>query len=145
MLLLIKTYSKFIAILNQLNPLMQLVLRLWMAQVFWVSGMIKIDDFGNTIALFRDEYKTPFLSPEIAAVFATSFELACPVLLVFGFATRLATLPLLAMTLVIQLTYDQNIQHLYWAMLLGTILASGAGKISIDYLIAKKYKFYSIN
>ncbi|MEQ1790531.1 MAG: DoxX family protein [Rickettsiales bacterium] len=139
MSLLIITYSKFITILNQLNPLLLLGLRLWMAHAFWVSGMVKIDDFENTIALFRDEYKTPFLSPELAAIFATSFELSCPILLVIGFATRLATLPLLAMTAVIQLTYAQNIEHFYWALLLGTILVSGAGKISLDYLIARKY------
>ncbi len=139
MSLLIITYSKFITILNQLNPLLLLGLRLWMAHAFWVSGMVKIDDFENTIALFRDEYKTPFLSPELAAIFATSFELACPILLVIGFATRLATLPLLAMTAIIQLTYAQNIEHFYWALLLGTILVSGAGKISLDYLIARKY------
>lgn len=134
-----KTYSKFIAILNQLNPLMILGIRLWIAHIFWVSGMVKADDFENTIALFRDEYKTPFLPAEIAAILATTFELACPILLTFGLFTHLATLPLLAMTAVIQLTYDQNIQHFYWAMLLGIILTGGAGKISLDYFIARKY------
>lgn len=139
MKLLINTYNKFIEILNQLSPLMILVLRLWIAHIFLTSGMVKIDDFDNTIALFRDEYKTPFLSPEIAAFLGTFFELVCPILLTFGLATRLATLPLLAMTAVIQFTYDQNDQHIYWAMLLGTILVSGAGKISLDYFISKKF------
>lgn len=118
---------------------MMLVLRLWIAHIFWSAGMVKIEDFSTTIALFRDEYKTPFLPPEIAAFLGTLFELTCPILLTFGLATRLATLPLLAMTAVIQLTYDQNIQHIYWAMILGTILVSGAGKISLDYLISKKF------
>ncbi len=118
---------------------MILVLRLWIAHIFWASGMVKIEDFSNTVALFRDEYKTPFLPPEIAAVLGTFFELSCPILLTLGLATRLAALPLLAMTAVIQFTYDQNEQHIYWAMLLGTILVSGAGKISLDYLISKKF------
>ena len=135
MILLTKTYSKFIDISNSLQPVMLLVLRLWIAYIFWNAGMVKIEDFDNTIALFRDEYKTPFLPPQIAAFFATAFELSCPILLTLGLATRLATLPLLAMTAVIQLTYDQNIQHYYWAMLLGTILVSVAGKISLDYLL----------
>lgn len=139
MLLLTKTYSKFIDLSNSLQPVMLLVLRLWIAHIFWNAGMVKIEDFDNTIALFRDEYKTPFLSPQIAAFFATAFELSCPILLTLGLATRLATLPLLAMTAVIQLTYDQNTQHYYWAMLLGTILVSGAGKISLDYFITKKF------
>lgn len=119
---------------------MLLVLRLWIAHIFWNAGMVKIEDFDNTIALFRDEYKTPFLPPQIAAIFATAFELSCPILLTLGLATRLATLPLLAMTAVIQFTYDQNPEHIYWAMLLGTILVSGAGKISLDYLLFKTKK-----
>ncbi len=139
MKLLISIYSEFIAILNKLSPIMILVLRLWIAHIFFAAGLVKIEDFSTTIALFRDEYKTPFLPPEVAAFLGTFFELTCPALLTFGLATRLATLPLLAMTAVIQLTYDQNVQHIYWAMLLGTILVGGAGKLSIDYLISKKF------
>ena len=118
---------------------MLLVIRLWIADVFFSSGMVKIEDFQNTVALFREEYKTPFLPPEIAAILATVFEIICPILLTLGLASRIATLPLLAMTLVIHLTYDQNQEHLYWAMLLGIILTGGAGKLSLDYLVAKKY------
>ncbi len=140
MILLTKLYSKFIDISNSLQPVMLLVLRLWIAYIFWNAGMVKIEDFDNTIALFRDEYKTPFLPPQLAAIFATTFELSCPILLTLGLATRLATLPLLAMTAVIQFTYNQNPEHTYWAMLLGTILVSGAGKISLDYLLFKTKK-----
>ncbi len=136
--LIATTYSKFLVFSNSLTPLMLLMLRLWMAHVFWVSGIIKIEDFDNTIALFRDEYQVPIIPPVFAAISGTIFELACPILLTLGLASRLATLPLLAMTAVIQLTYDQNIQHAYWAMLLGVILCNGAGKFSIDYLISRK-------
>lgn len=135
-----KTYSKFITISNYFAPMMMLILRLWIAYVFFISGLVKIDDFDNTIALFRDEYQVPIIPPVIAAVLGTMFEISCPILLTLGFATRLATLPLLAMTAVIQFTYDQNIQHAYWAMLLGTILCFGAGKISVDYKLAKVFK-----
>ena len=135
--LITKTYSQFIAISNSLTPLMLLILRLWMAHVFWVSGILKLEDFDNTIALFHDEYQLPILPPVFAAVLGTIFEITCPILLTLGLATRAATLPLLAMTAVIQFTYDQNIQHAYWAMLLGTILCSGAGKFSVDYYLMK--------
>jgi len=110
-----------------------------MAHIFWVSGTLKIEDFDNTISLFRDEYQVPLLPPLFAAVIATIFELACPLLLTLGLATRLATLPLLAMTATIQFTYDQNIQHAYWAMLLGVILCSGAGRISADYRLTRHW------
>lgn len=140
MLFMTQLYMKFIELVDKLSPVMLFIIRLWMAHVFFASGLVKIDDFENTVALFRDEYKTPFLPPEIAAYIGTSFELACPVLLTFGLATRLATLPLLAMTAVIQFTYLEHTDHIYWAILLGTILTVGAGKISLDYLIAKKFR-----
>jgi|CXWL01.1.fsa_nt_gi uncharacterized membrane protein YphA (DoxX/SURF4 family) len=129
----------FLKTTSAFSPFMLLVLRLWIAHVFWVSGILKIEDFDNTIALFRDEYQVPLLPPVFAAVMGTIFEISCPILLTLGLGTRIATLPLLAMTAVIQFTYDQNIQHAYWAMLLGTILCFGAGKLSADYLIKKRF------
>jgi putative oxidoreductase len=60
------------------------------------------------------------------------------VLLVLGLATRLATLPLLGMTLVIELfVYPENwLEHLTWATLLLFILSRGPGPLSLDRLVA---------
>lgn len=115
-----------------------LIMRCWMAHVFFLSGLTKITDWNATLFLFKSEYMVPFLPPEIAAYLSTFNELFCPVLLVIGFATRFATLPMIAMTLVIQFTYEMSMEHLYWAFLLLTILFCGAGKISIDYWIRRK-------
>lgn len=134
-----KIYNLFIKNACILQSLLLIIIRLWMARVFFLSGMVKISDFSNTIALFSDEYKVPFISPMFAAISATIFELSCPILLTIGLASRLSTLPLLAMTAVIQFTYDQNIQHSYWAILLTTILVFGPGKLSIDHLIRNKF------
>lgn len=120
-----------------LSSIMLLIIRLWIANVFFSAGLVKIDDFINTLYLFENEYAVPFINPVFAAYSATFFELVCSTLLAFGLLSRAATLPLLAMTAVIQLTYDQNIQHFYWAMLLGVILTQGAGKISADYFAGK--------
>lgn len=135
-----RLYNLFIRITQSLQPLVLLLLRLWIATVFFKSGLVKIEDFSNTISLFKDEYMVPVLPPVVAAAFGTLFELSCPVLLTLGFATRLATLPLLTMTAVIQFTYDQNIQHAYWAMMLLVLLTHGAGKWSVDCLIAKRFR-----
>lgn len=113
---------------------------MWIAGIFWYSGLTKIAIWANTLYLFEEEYKVPYLNYEVAAYLATFFELTCPMLLVLGLATRVATLPLLVMTAVIQFTYLDLIDHRYWAMLLCTILFYGPGLISADYLI--KY-FYS--
>ncbi len=119
-------------------PLLILVIRLWMARIFWYSGLTKITDWQATLYLFANEYRVPFIPPEIAAYLAATAELTCPVLLVLGFATRLATLPLLLMTAVIQFTYLNFIDHFYWALLLTTLLCYGPGPLSLDFLIKKK-------
>lgn len=120
------------------SPLVYFAIRLWMASIFWKSGMLKLQDWDTTILLFTDEHPVPYLPPEIAAYSAVSFELLCPILLVLGFATRLATLPMLAMTAVIQFTYLEHTDHIYWALLLTLLLLTGPGKISVDHLIRRK-------
>jgi putative oxidoreductase len=110
-----------------------------MAAVFWNSGQTKLASWLTTVALFRDEYHVPILPPELAATLAATVELTCPVLLVLGIATRLATLPMLAMTFVIEVfVYPENwLEHLTWATMLLFILTRGPGVISLDHLIAK--------
>ncbi len=140
MAIFIKIYALFIKHIGGLQNLLLLLIRLWMARVFLLSGLVKISNFSNTVALFNDEYRVPFIPAVFAAYSATLFELLCPVLLIVGLASRVATLPLLGMVTVIQLTYDQNAQHAYWALLLLTILAFGPGKLALDHLL--KNKFY---
>ena len=121
--------------------ILQFLLRFSMASVFWHSGMTKIASWDTTIALFRDEYMVPILPPELAASLAATVELTCPVLLVLGVATRLATLPMLGMTVVIEVFVypEQWIEHLMWASILAFILTRGPGVLSLDHVIARKF------
>jgi putative oxidoreductase len=118
--------------------LLQFLFRFSIAAVFWNSGLTKIASWQSTIVLFRDEYKVPVLPPELAATLAASVELTCPVLLVLGLATRLATLPMLGMTVVIEaFVYPEDwIEHLTWASFLLFILTRGPGPIALDRFIA---------
>lgn len=120
-------------------PVLILFIRFWMAKIFWYSGLTKISSWQATLFLFKDVYKVPFIPPEMAAYSSTFFELSCPVLLLLGFATRLATLPMLAMTAVIEFTYLNLIDHTYWAILLALILFYGPGTLSLDHYLCKKY------
>jgi putative oxidoreductase len=129
----------YMALTNLLGPLVWLAARLWIARVFFYSGLTKIHDWSSTLYLFETEYHVPLLPVPVAAFSATLFELSCPVLLVLGFGTRLAALPLLIMTAIIQFTYDQNIEHLYWALLLGFLLTNGPGKLSVDHLVRRQW------
>ncbi len=118
-------------------PTLLLAIRLWMANIFFKSGLTKIANIDSTISLFEYEYALPIISPVIAAYSSIGFELGCSVLLAVGLASRLVVLPLIAMTLVIQLLVFQNLEHFYWLFLFFTILVFGGGKISADCLLKK--------
>jgi putative oxidoreductase len=115
--------------------ILQLMFRIAIAAVFWSSGLTKIASWDTTIALFRDEYMVPLLPPELAAVMSATFELSCSALIVVGLATRLATLPLLGMTFVIEVfVYPEYwAMHLMWASILLFLLTKGPGVFSLDY------------
>ena len=54
------------------GPVFDLVVRLWMANVFFKSGRTKIADWSVTVALFEDEYQVPVLPAEAAALLGTA-------------------------------------------------------------------------
>jgi putative oxidoreductase len=125
-----------IAILNRLPlSILQLMFRVAIAEVFWSSGQTKIASWDTTVELFRNEYMVPILPPEIAAVMSATFELSCSVLIVFGLATRLATLPFLGMTFVIEVFVYPEFwaMHLMWATILLFLLTKGPGAFSLDH------------
>lgn len=141
-----RTMQKIIACYQRITPIFQpagdallLIMRLWMANIFWKSGILKISSWDSTIQLFTYEHPVPFLPPLIAAIFGTFFELVCPILLTLGLGVRFAVLPLLAMTAVIQFTYLEATEHMYWAFLLGAIFCFGAGRLSADHLLARRF------
>lgn len=125
-----------------------LITRVSIAGVFWQSGQTKVDGFQVTetaIELFRSEYRLPLIDPLIGAHLAAFAELFFPILLVFGLATRFAALALLIMTLVIQIFVypDAWPTHGTWAACLLLLMTRGAGLISIDHLIARRYGWRS--
>ncbi len=117
-----------------------LVVRLWLAEVFFMSGLTKIKSWNTTVALFADEYKVPVLSPEIAAYITTTAELFLPTLLVLGLMTPLSVLGLMGMTLVIELfVYPDTTEHYYWLLLMGVLLTHGSGKFGLDHWLMKRF------
>lgn len=117
-----------------------LALRVGVGMVFFKAGLLKYNSFDFTVLLFRDEYQVPLLAPELAARMAMVQELTLPVLLFIGLGTRLATLPLFGMLLVIQIFVYPNAwaDHLYWAATLAVILTRGPGAFSLDHLIVRR-------
>ena len=130
-------------VLNELGrfplPVLQLMFRIAIAAVFFKSGLTKIASWELTLQLFQEEYAVPLLPVPLAATLATAMELSMPVLLVLGLCARLATLPLLGMTMVIQLfVYPENwAEHLMWASLLLFIATRGPGLLSVDHVVRR--------
>lgn len=113
-------------------------LRLWLGLIFWKSGLTKLEDWETTVYLFAEEYKVPVLSPEFAAFMSTAVELAAPVMLFFGFGSRVAATLLLLMTGVIEFTYTHHSDHIIWALVALLIMLQGPGKLSIDHWIRRR-------
>ena len=117
--------------------LVQIFFRVGISGIFLNAGLGKIQSWSQTVQLFADEYKVPVLPPALTAYMAASVELACPVLLVLGLATRLATLPMLGMCFVIgALVYPEFwYEQVLWAGPLLFLLARGPGPVSLDRLL----------
>jgi len=76
-----RLYCAASRLLDKLQPLLLLGFRLYVANVFWMSGLTKTRDWSITVALFTNEYHVPLLPPALAAAMGTTTELSMPLLL----------------------------------------------------------------
>jgi putative oxidoreductase len=126
--------------------LVDLVIRLDVAQVFLRSGLLKIRNWDGTLYLFSNEYRVPVLPPELAAWLGTFGELFFPPLLAIGLATRFAALSLSIFNVVAVISFWHVLHdneaalasHFYWGLLLLVTLTHGPGKLSVDHLLTKR-------
>lgn len=143
-----KCYSAFLKVLNFFEPLGYLAARWWVAYIFFMAGLTKIQNWDSTMMLFEHEYSVPILSPTIAAYLGTGLELVLPVLLVLGLGGRLIIFMFFCYNLVAMISYpflwtpEGRLgldQHINWGLLLALVMFHGSGKLSLDYLFRKKY------
>jgi len=130
-------WSPLTRLLDALQPLAALLARLYVAQVFFLSGLTKLRDWGTTVALFTDEYKVPFLSPTVSAIMGTAGELVLPVLLVLGLAGRFSALGLFVVNVVAVISLSEIApaamqQHILWGALLAGLAIYGLGPWVLD-------------
>lgn len=140
------------------HSLIAFLARFSIAAVFWSSGQTKVQGFvvniftgeihlgwprlsDSAVALFRDEYKLPFIPPEIAAPMAATAEHLFPLLLLIGLGTRFSALALLGMTLVIEIFVypDAYPTHGTWAAIFLFLMARGPGVLSVDHWLARRH------
>jgi putative oxidoreductase len=144
---LLQRASMLAALADHLQPLLLLVGRLYVAQVFFKSGLVKISDWGSTLALFHDEYTVPVLPPDWAACIGTFGELCFPVLVALGLAGRFGAAGLFAVNLMAVLSYPQLFtfecpaglqSHLFWGSILAALVSFGPGRLSVDALVLRR-------
>jgi putative oxidoreductase len=139
---LVGSIKASIRALETLSPVLDLGIRLVVANVFFQSGLTKIASWETTLLLFESEYAVPFLPPMLAAYLGTAAELVLPVLLLFGFGTRFAALGLFILNVIAVISYPGLSEaglkdHQYWGLLLLVTLFHGPGKLSLDYLLSR--------
>lgn len=158
-------YNKVITLLNYLADFIPpLVLRLILAWEFGKAGLEKLHG-TNWFADVSFPFPFSLLSPEVSWHLATFFEVGGAIALVLGLATRFFSISLIILTIVaiaavhwpehwntlsdlatgFRIVDEANdgfgnyeLPLLFIVMLL-PLLFGGAGKLSLDYLVKKKY------
>ena len=137
-------YAAAAGLVDKLQPIFALALRLYVARVFFTSGMIKLGNWTGTLGLFQNEYHVPLLPPTIAAWLGTAAELGLPVLLALGLGTRATAFALFVFNIVAATSYPDLSpagvkDHILWGTILLVTFFYGPGKIALDEWLRKRY------
>lgn len=132
-------------LLEKLSAPVLLLIRLYVAQIFFTSGLLKLSNFDSTVALFENEYRVPVLSPMLAAVAGTGAELVLPVLFALGIGWRFTAVAFFVFNVVAVLSYPDISEagmkdHMFWGALMAIIATVGPGKIAVDTQLARFWK-----
>lgn len=136
-------------IFNTDNSKTTILIRLIVGTVFLSEGIQKFL-FADTLGAGRFE-KIGLPSPEFLGSFVGTFEILCGTLILAGFLTRFASIPLLIIMVTAIATTKSEIlankgfwvmlheSRTDWAMLLGNIflLINGGGNWSVDKILTK--------
>lgn len=81
---------------RQADFLAPLLLRLYLAPIFWMAGVQKYNSFSDTADWFGNtEWGLGLPFPSLMAFLATSTEMAGAIMLLFGFGVRWISIPLM--------------------------------------------------
>lgn len=140
---LIRFYYAASHLPEYLASLLDLGLRLFLANVFFKSGLTKIQSWDSTLYLFSDVYAVPLIPSDVAAYLATGAELGLSILLVLGLFGRFAATGLSILNVVAVISYGDlseagRNQHLYWGLLLGVLLVMSRWQWSVDSWLERR-------
>jgi len=142
---MLNTYDNIInTIQSAFVPLLLLFCRLWVAWVFFNSGLTKIVTWDSTLYLFEYEYQVPILPWQLAAYMGTAAELILPVFVAFGLLTRPMAAILFVFNIIAVVSYpvlwEQGFfDHQLWGLMILIVVVWGPGPFSIDKLLRTKF------
>lgn len=127
-----------------LRPLFDLGLRFYLWQVFFRAGWLKLSDWSGTLSLFDYVYHVPVLPPHLAAIMGTAGEIGFSTLLLLGLASRFAAGGLFVVNLMAVMSFPDIPaiglkDHYLWCSLILVLLFHGAGRLSLDHWVNRRY------
>ena len=137
---LTRGWAGLVALLEWLQAPALLAARLYVARVFFLSGLESLRSWDATVYLYESEFHVALLPPHVAAVMGTAGEVLLPPLLAVGLFGRFGALGLFVVNAVALLSYQYALQppaimlHYLWGILLLVVALWGPGKWSVDRL-----------
>jgi len=115
----------------------------WLGRAVEFSVVLPVEIKEATYQAFRTQYAGLPMPPEVSAqVFAYAL-FALPICLILGFATRLAALGLLALTVLLSVYGAPEAlwtTHVYWGAILLVLITVGPGVLSLDAAFRSLYR-----
>lgn len=142
---LAETYDSLVSKLQcGFVPLLLLFCRLWVAWVFFNSGLVKIASWDSTLYLFEYEYQVPILPWQLAAYMGTAAELILPIFVALGLLTRPMGAILFVFNIIAVVSYPLLWEkgfydHQLWGLMILIFVVWGPGPLSADKWLRSKF------
>lgn len=133
--------------LDALIPMGDLIIRYWVAKLFFFNALAKFPSWQSTVLSFTYEHELPALLDKTVPTVVTWLSLVFSVFLLLGLGGRLPALFLFILNLIAVATSPVLFTtaghfvlslHVYWGLMLMILMLHGPGKLSLDYLFCKK-------
>ena len=106
------------------GPWLDLAIRFWLAKGFLIGATLRMAVHAPLTMAFVSPV-SPTVDWLIASPLGATIATVCPILLLVGCCSRVASLPLLFQALALHGPEGPSPLHLFWAVLLGWIISTG--------------------
>jgi putative oxidoreductase len=125
------------ALRGLLWPKFEVGIRLWLAQMFFVSGALKLAHWQTALHLASPGYPFAWMSPASGTHVGVCIEVLGGALLAAGFMTRYCAALILILSVLPRFDHMPLDRQLFGAVLCGWYAVFGAGPIAIDTLLRR--------